>query len=179
MSLSVDDVGRLYDRCAGELLGFFVARTLDPEAGVDLLGETFAAAFESRSSFRGRGEGEQRAWLYGIARHQLVDFFRAGGIERRALRRLGVERRTLTDAEYDRIEELAASAELREACAQILDDLPEDQRDAVRLRVVEELPYAETAQRLGISEPTARARVSRGLRALRTVVNLQEDIEHA
>ena len=45
--------------------------------------------------------------------------------------------------------------------------LPADQRRAVELRVVEEeLSYAELASALDVSEPTARARVSRGLRAL-------------
>jgi RNA polymerase sigma-70 factor (ECF subfamily) len=39
-------------------------------------------------------------------------------------------------------------------------------RDALRLRIVEELPYPEVARRLEISEPAARARVSRALRAL-------------
>jgi DNA-directed RNA polymerase specialized sigma24 family protein len=34
------------------------------------------------------------------------------------------------------------------------------------MRVVDELPYATVASRLAISEPAARARVSRGLRAL-------------
>ena len=34
------------------------------------------------------------------------------------------------------------------------------------MRVVDDLPYEEVARRLGVSEPTARARVSRGLRAL-------------
>ena len=44
--------------------------------------------------------------------------------------------------------------------------LPEDQRRAVELRVVEEHGYSEVATILGVSEQTARARVSRGLRAL-------------
>ena len=44
--------------------------------------------------------------------------------------------------------------------------LTSDQRDALELRVVQELPYHEVARRLGTTEATARARVSRGLRAL-------------
>jgi RNA polymerase sigma factor (sigma-70 family) len=38
--------------------------------------------------------------------------------------------------------------------------------EAVRLRVIAELPYEQVAARLGIPEQSARARVSRGLRAL-------------
>ena len=44
--------------------------------------------------------------------------------------------------------------------------LPEEQRRAVELRVIEECGYADVAVMLGVSEQTARARVSRGLRTL-------------
>jgi RNA polymerase sigma-70 factor (ECF subfamily) len=47
-----------------------------------------------------------------------------------------------------------------------MSELSTAQRDALRLRVVDDLPYSTVAARLGISEPTARARVSRALRAL-------------
>lgn len=179
MPLNADDISHAYDRHAGALLAFFVRRTYDPEVGVDLLAETFAAAFEDRRQFRGDDDHALRAWLYGIARHQLADYFRRGQVERRALARLGVDRRALTDAEYDRIEELAASQELRHRLADGLTALPGDQREAVRLRVVEEQTYESLARTLGISEQTARARVSRGLRALRDIVDLQESTEHA
>jgi RNA polymerase sigma-70 factor (ECF subfamily) len=44
--------------------------------------------------------------------------------------------------------------------------LPPDQQRAVELRVVEELDYAQVAERMTVTEQVARARVSRGLRAM-------------
>jgi RNA polymerase sigma-70 factor, ECF subfamily len=44
--------------------------------------------------------------------------------------------------------------------------LPPEQRDALRMRFVDELGYPEVARRLQVSEDAARARVSRGLRRL-------------
>jgi RNA polymerase sigma-70 factor (ECF subfamily) len=79
---------------------------------------------------------------------------------------MGRARITLSDREIERIEELAGLAELREAVAQRLSQLPAEQREAVRLRVLEDVPYAEIARRMKTSADTARARVSRGLRAL-------------
>jgi RNA polymerase sigma-70 factor (ECF subfamily) len=58
-----------------------------------------------------------------------------------------------------------------------LDALPQDQREAVRLRVLDERTYAEISQRLGVSEQTARARVSRGLRALRASPAIAQLVE--
>lgn len=61
-------------------------------------------------------------------------------------------------------------ADLRRGLASQMENLPEGYRDAVRLRVVEELAYAEVAQQLAISEPAARMRVSRALAHLRSVL---------
>ena len=117
MRLDANDFAELYDRHAAELLGFFVRRTYDPEIGVDLVAETFAVAFKDRRQYRGEDLAAARPWLYGIARHRLAMFFRRGRVERRAVARLGVQRRELTEPEYDRIEELAARSELREQVA--------------------------------------------------------------
>jgi DNA-directed RNA polymerase specialized sigma24 family protein len=62
-----------------------------------------------RHRFRGRHGEAARAWLYGIACHELADHFRRDGAQRRALARLGIERRPLTHVEYERIEELTGS----------------------------------------------------------------------
>ena len=177
MRLDANDFAELYDRHAAELLGFFVRRTYDPEVGVDLVAETFAAAFKDRRHYRGEDLAAARPWLYGIARHRLAMFFRRGRVERRAVARLGVQRRELTEPEYDRIEELAASSELREQVAIALDGLGSEQREALRLRVVEGRPYCEVARELGVSEDTARARTSRALRALRECASLRELME--
>jgi hypothetical protein len=55
MPLDADAISRLYEAHAGTMLGFFMRRTYEPEAAVDLLAETFAAAFEDRDRFRGSG----------------------------------------------------------------------------------------------------------------------------
>lgn len=165
------DLTRLYDRHADVMLGFFARRTLEPDAAVDLVAETFARAFMDRKRFRGRTDTEQAAWLYGIARNLLADWRRRAHVERRAMARLGVERRALTDAEYDRIEELAGLSELRDGIRAGFDRLTDDHRDALRLRIVEEREYADVAHALGITEETARARVSRALGVLRRHLN--------
>jgi RNA polymerase sigma-70 factor (ECF subfamily) len=171
MPLTAQDITDLYDRHAEAMLAFLVRRTWNPEAAVDILAESFATAFEARRQFRGEDSQAALAWLHGIARHQLADYFRRQQVQRRALARMGIELRSLTDVEYDRIEELAGSRELRDSVARQVDALPQDQREAVRLRVVGEETYECVAHTLGISQDTARARVSRGLRALRVALD--------
>ncbi len=47
-----------------------------------------------------------------------------------------------------------------------LASLPERQRDVIRLRLIEELSYAEISARFGISQEATRQHLSRGLRTL-------------
>jgi RNA polymerase sigma-70 factor (ECF subfamily) len=72
----------------------------------------------------------------------------------------------LDPGEAEEIERRAGLPLLRAALGEELARLTTEQRQALQLRVVEERPYDEVARVLGITEATARARVSRGLRAL-------------
>lgn len=156
----------LYRALSPRILRFFARRVFEPEAAVDLTAETFAQALVSRRKFRGGSKAELEAWIWAIARAELSHYLRRGKTERRALARLGMQVPTLTEEDHARIEELASLGELRVTVADALDDLDGDQREALRLRVVEERPYSAIAATLGVSEATVRARVSRGLRAL-------------
>ena len=164
-------VGELYGELSRRLLVYFARRTCDGEVALDLTAETFARVMAGRGKFRGVTHHEALGWVWGIARHVLGDYFESGRVEQRALRRLGLQPPAATDEEIARIEELAELGELRTAVAAALEDLAADQREALRLRVVDELEYGTIARRLGISEPTARARVSRGLKRLALAVN--------
>lgn len=161
-----DDYTRLYRRHAQPLLLHFQRRVHDAELAAELLADTFEAAISAGESFRGSSDRELSGWLWTIARNTLADHFRREEGERTRSRRMGRVRPALTDREIERIEELAGIAGLREAVAQQLAELSAEQRDAVRMRVLEEMPYEEIARSMGTNAETARARVSRGLRAL-------------
>jgi RNA polymerase sigma-70 factor, ECF subfamily len=157
---------RFYDQHAARLLAYLAKRVYDAEVALDLTAEAFAQGYFARRRFRGTTDGEAKAWLYAIANRQLARYFRKGKAERRALERLGVQLPSLDEDERSRIEELADLDGLRVELRRELEQLSRAERDALELRVVEELPYAEVASRLGISEHAARARVCRGLKAL-------------
>ena len=174
-----DAFADFYDAYAERVLLFFARRVLDVDTAFDLLSETFAKALEHRHQFRGHTAEEEQGWLFSIARSELSHFWRAGKVERSALARVGVPVPDLSDPEIERIEQLAGLSALAAPLKDALDALPEDQRRAVELRVVQEYGYAEVAVRLDISEQTARARVSRGLRELARRLREPELLEDA
>jgi RNA polymerase sigma-70 factor (ECF subfamily) len=77
--------------------------------------------------------------------------------------------RAPTAEELSAIERLAQADE-RGALTAALAGLSEDQRAAVSARVLHERSYEAVSRELGVSQQAARARVSRGLRALRRAV---------
>ena len=151
---------------AEAVLMFLTRRTLDPEVALDLTAETFAQAWRAWPRVRSDSHEEMRAWLFTIARRQLAHYLRTGYAQRKAIARLGIRVPQAHEDDLAAIEHAAGLADLRRELAVELRRLSGEQREALRLRVVEELPYDEVATRLGVSGQAARARVSRGLRAL-------------
>jgi RNA polymerase sigma factor (sigma-70 family) len=103
------------------------------------------------------------SWPFGIAYHKLADAQRRGYADDRARRRLGIERIELTDDDIARIDRLGET----DAVAQLVQELPADQREAITARVIHEREYDEIARELETSETVVRKRVSRGLAAVR------------
>jgi RNA polymerase sigma-70 factor (ECF subfamily) len=151
----------LYERYAERIHGYLLRRTGLSEVAYDLTAETFARAWQSRKQFRDASGGSAAPWLYGIARHVLLMSVRSGHLERRAMRQLGVLAHA-ADADENRPEPLWLVG-----LDELLDELPVGQREAVRLRVLDDLNYQQVAAALGTSVQAARVRVHRGLAAIR------------
>jgi RNA polymerase sigma factor (sigma-70 family) len=175
--MQASEFAAFYSGHSRQLLAFFARRTFDVVVARDLTAETFAQAFQHRRRFRGSTEAEAGAWLYGIARHQLSRYARTGSVRRKAVERLGIRLPEVSEDDHERVVELAGLADLRSRVAAAYSDLSGGQREALRLRVIEELPYPEIAATLGVSEETARARVSRGLRRLADAVEMTAPTE--
>ena len=168
---------KVYEAMARDLLIFLLRRSFDVEVARDLTAETFAQAFEHRGRYRGATNAEAAAWLFAIARHQLSRWARNGVAHQKAVERLGIEMPAVSDTEYDRIIELAGLATLRQTVANAFSDLPGEQRDVLQLRIVDENAYCEVAAALGVSEQTARARVSRALHNIADLLEKQQPAE--
>jgi RNA polymerase sigma factor (sigma-70 family) len=154
-----------YRRHEALVLGYLRRRVAEPELAFDLAAETFAAALLGAGRYRGDG-APASAWLLGIAHNKLLESLRRGRVEAAARRRLRLEPIVLEDADLVAVEERAAAGAAQ--LTRLLGELPEEQRRAVRARVIDEREYGEIAVELGCSQQVVRQRVSRGLRTLRT-----------
>lgn len=147
----------LYDRYAARIHGYHRRRTGSDEPAYDLTAETFAQAWLVRERFEDRLDGKAGPWLFAIARNVLLMSVRRHQIERRARERLGVPREDDSPPQETWLDGLDEA----------LDELPASQREALRLRIEEELGYDQVAAELGTSPQAARVRVHRALSNLR------------
>jgi RNA polymerase sigma-70 factor (ECF subfamily) len=154
-------LAELYLRHRARIYAWFRAR-LPESAASELTAEVFAQVALSLRRFRDEAGGSAAPWLYGIAKNLLRRYHERGRIDEAARRRLGMPIRSY-ELDFEAIEERLAAGELRGELESALDSLPGEQREALELRVVGELPYEDVAAELGCSETAARLRVMRAL----------------
>jgi RNA polymerase sigma factor (sigma-70 family) len=161
----------LYDRHAARVHAGLRRQTRDADAAHDLTAETFAQAWLVRGRFRDEAGGSALPWLLGIARNVLLTSVRRRALEQRACERLGLR---------DRLDGPPAAIEPTEAWLDglddLLDDLPPAHAAALRLRIVDDHDYAGVAAALGTTEPAARVRVHRALKALRARITEPKEL---
>jgi RNA polymerase sigma factor (sigma-70 family) len=159
-----------YDRYAVWIRSWFVRHTGSEPASLDLTAETFAQAWHSSRRFRDLADGSGAPWLFGIARNLLRQYHKHNRIESAARERMGMQVAAVECEDYERVDERSEASALAPLVRHAVRALPADQRRALELRIVHQLPYDAVAGRLGCSQNAARLRVSRALRALTTQI---------
>jgi RNA polymerase sigma-70 factor, ECF subfamily len=152
--------GRLWHDLQPRLLRYF--RVAAPSAAEDLASETWLGVVRGIDRFRGN-ETAFRAWVFTIARHELLDW------HRRAARRAAEDLPTTDVVERAAPDDPAAAAlegiSTRAALA-VVATLPADQAEAIVLRVVAGLGVDQVAAIMGKRPGTVRVLTHRGLRRL-------------
>ncbi|MEQ8460653.1 MAG: sigma-70 family RNA polymerase sigma factor [Sandaracinaceae bacterium] len=152
----------LYDRTFPLVNRFFRCK-VDDEIAVDLIQATFLAAVESLERFR--GASSFRAFLLGIARHELLDHYRSKARDRS----VPIDELTLEDLDPSPSSLLRHGREQR-ALLSALRSLPLELQLLVELHYWEGLTGPELSDALELPEGTVRSRLRRAREQLRSTV---------
>jgi RNA polymerase sigma-70 factor (ECF subfamily) len=146
------------------LYGTALRLTRRPQDAEDLVQDTYLKAFRASHQFE-RGTN-LKAWLFTILHNTFRNMRRNVGRSPIEVDSEAVDRAADDAAGEQTPEQLLTRATLDADLQAALDALPETFRQAVWLRDVEELSYAEIAQVLDVPIGTVMSRISRGRRAL-------------
>jgi RNA polymerase sigma-70 factor (ECF subfamily) len=130
----------------------------------DLVQDTYLKAFRSAHQFE--PGTNLKAWLFTILHNTFRNARRHDGRNPVEVDSEAVERAGAVGPGEQSPEQLLTRATLDADLQAALDELPEAFRQAVWLRDVEELTYAEMAQVLDVPIGTVMSRISRGRRGL-------------
>jgi RNA polymerase sigma-70 factor (ECF subfamily) len=166
-----DAFAALYRRTQPVVLRYLRAITaMDAE---DIAAETWHSVIADIRTFHG-DEGQFRAWLLTIARHRMIDTGRAAA-----------RRPQPADTEIDAVLPPAAPDAADEALERIgtaaaidlVASLPDDQAEAVTLRIVAGLDVTRTAELMDRSPGAVRVLTHRGLRTLQARLTAAEQAQ--
>ena len=127
----------------------FIRRRLSPRLDLveDLVQEVFIAAWENLNSFR--GASPLRAWLLGIARHKVEDYYRRLLQSAQPLEPATAEELPAEDLD---MEGIADRERTERRARQVLEELPERYRVALQWRYWEKRSARQMAKAAGRSE---------------------------
>jgi RNA polymerase sigma-70 factor, ECF subfamily len=135
-----------------------------PDEIEDLVQDTLLAVHNQRHTYR--ADQPVTAWVHAIARYKLIDLLRSRSV-----------REALHDPIDDDMALFAASdtdaADARRDVAQLLDQLPDNQRLPIVHTKLEGLSVAEAARATGMSESAIKVGVHRGLKALAALMGVR------
>jgi RNA polymerase sigma-70 factor (ECF subfamily) len=136
----------------------FIRRRLSPRHDLvdDLVQEVFIAAWENLNSFR--GTSLLRTWLLGIARHKVEDYYRRLLQAAQPLDPAVAEEMPATQLD---IEAIADRDRTEQRARQVLEELPELYRVALRWRYWEKRSARQMAEATGRSEKAVERLLAR------------------
>jgi RNA polymerase sigma-70 factor (ECF subfamily) len=144
------DIENLYRRYAGDVRRFALYLCGDAVMADEITSDTFARAWIAAGHIR---QPTVKSYLFTIARNAYADLLRRAARHRQLDENMP-DTRTNTQTQMEQTEEVRA-------VLAALQQLPEMDRTVLLMRALDEMPYEEIAETLGISVVAAKVKVHR------------------
>lgn len=155
---------RAFDKLVAEnkdkMFALIYRMTENRETALDLLQDSFLAAYKSLKKFR--GDSGFSSWLYRIASNKTLNYIRRSKI----IPFYNIEANTSAEPAYEMTDTIENEA-LQKSLAAALKMLPSQQKLVFNLRFYEELPFAEIASIMDKSESTVKTHYQKAVEKLR------------
>ena len=156
----------IYNRYVQPVYRYLYSKTGNPADAEDLTAQTFLTALEKISGYKENGHFS--AWLFTIARNKAFDHFRKHKPQ------LSLDQVAEIGLPSDLTQQII-SAERRSALLSLVESLPAQEQELLRLRFVARLSYREIGQLLGQSEQAVKKSAYRLLARMESRMEEEND----
>ncbi|HEY5035727.1 MAG TPA: sigma-70 family RNA polymerase sigma factor [Chthoniobacterales bacterium] len=159
-----------YDRFAPGLFSMIYAILRDQKESEDVLQEAFVQMWKRTASYDAR-RSSLFTWAVMISRHKAIDRLRSRQRQSRLAEAVATETDEMSmSAPADRADNVLARNDERERVRAALAQLGEAQREALDLAFFAGMTQTQISEKLGAPLGTVKARIRRGLLALRELM---------
>ncbi|MCT2537421.1 RNA polymerase sigma factor SigX [Aquibacillus koreensis] len=161
----------IYDQYHKDLFQFIFYMVKDKQQTEDIIQEVYIKVLKSYDTFK--GESSEKTWLFSIARHVTIDFFRKQKRKRNRIIDLfdWSEKGFLIKDEHDLPEEVAVLNDEMQQVYRCLDKCTMDQKSVIILRYIQSFSIEETADTLGWSISKVKTTQHRAIKTLKDLLD--------
>jgi RNA polymerase sigma factor (sigma-70 family) len=159
---------QLYARHRGRLYRYLLRQLRDNALADEAFQDVWQRVISARVGWTNSSKSADpgfASWLYTIAHHRLGDHWRS--LKHRPVTPADADERTARVADPDTPERVLSEFERRRQLQLALDDLPEEQREVLLLRLEQELTLEEIAEVTGVGRETVKSRLRYAMEKLR------------
>ncbi|WP_102345732.1 RNA polymerase sigma factor SigX [Bacillus sp. Marseille-P3661] len=159
---------RFYDQYHHDLFQFLFYMVKSREQAEDLVQEVYIKVLQSYDRFEGRSS--EKTWLFSIARHVAIDWFRK---QKRTAHGHAIDEDTVQHILKDHSplpEDVAIQNEQIHIMYKCIEKCSVDQKLVLILRYIQSFSIAETAEVLGWTESKVKTTQHRGLKVLKSLM---------
>jgi len=140
----------------------------------DLFQDTFLKIVNNIRKDKYAEQGKFLPWAMRIAHNLCIDHFRRVKQQVKVTFADGTDFFSILPLKEEHVEEKVIRRQSEQGVQQIIDDLPEEQREVVVMRVYGEMSFKQIAELTGVSINTALGRMRYALINLRRMINEQK-----
>jgi RNA polymerase sigma factor (sigma-70 family) len=160
----------LISRHQQRIYNFIFSKVLDRDVTEDVFQDTFIKVIKTLKKGKYNEEGKFLPWVMRIAHNLVIDHFRRN-------KRMPTFKNTdefdifsvLGDGELN-AEKLLVKEQILSDVRRLIDELPEDQREVLKMRMYKDMSFKEISENTGVSINTALGRMRYALINLRKLI---------
>lgn len=160
----------LIKRHQGRLYGFIFSKIQDRDATEDVFQDTFIKVIRTLKRGNYNEQGKFLPWVMRIAHNLVIDYFRKNKRIPKFKNNGDFDIFSLISDGSLNAENKIVESQIAEHVRILLDELPEDQKTVIKMRIYQDMSFKDISENTGVSINTALGRMRYGLINLRKII---------